>query len=1226
MYPRQSRSLARSVSLLILALAALAPCRAADPPAPSPEEVALTLPEFARGDYDAAVRRGLDAVEHDPDAPLSEVTLRWLATLRGMMHHPQSLLPAFDKLARLPFKNGWNQSVVRIDFADLLEEAGRLDEADALRASLGFVDAWLAIGPYGRTEQACFDDCFPPETAADEALLTARGAPPGTPTWRGIPRVRPGRPIQLFESMWPREGAAYAQAQLQLPQATPAYVLVQAPGACKLWVNGTLAADVDRLRAVHPHEVAARVTLRAGWNRLLVKLVSGSSGLFRCRVVDADGRPIPGVHAETALELHPPAAPARDEPHPQTVRVGAMRHYAEAAAATDGRPAPWPVAALAFLHSFAGEEDDALGEMKRAVAAAPTSPFLHLYLGRLYEGAEFLPATFRANRAKDAFGRALELAPTFVPALEGISLYYYRDDKVEQAIETLKKALATEPKFFQGHLRLAGLYAGQGWQREENDELRAIEDAYPGAEAVLEHRIRRDRTAKLYPEAIRRLEAYAATHVSARDDLYDLYAAAGQVDRAVAGWESVLARDPDDLRALDRLQGLAAARGAWDDALKLNERRLDLVPGDPALLKTRADLLLKAGRRNEALALYEAALRRDPSQHALRRQLASLRGQEEDPEGEWAVDGRTLLANSPGRVDFPKAAVVYLLDQAVLRVHEDGSYSEVIHEIIKILNEKGIDKYDKVRIQGDILDARTISPEGSVSEPVLLPGANELTMPNLEDGSIIEYRFGRDGRRKVGNRFTYPAFYFQDFNFDGPFLRSRFVVITPKDFDLSWVERNMPGPPRVTEQGDRKVYVWDVVKSERIEQEPHQPGYDDFLPHVWIGRRDPWLDTAAQCKEFFFGRMIVTREIRERAAELVAGKATVREKLAALYAFVNDWVKDDEGGHTAQEILTERGGLRLVLLGALAEAAGLAPEYVFGRVNRWVEPEPPLELPSTEHFAQVGSTLTFLRVQEESGAYVWADTQSRYSRLGEVPWRFQGGRGMVIRRDGPLFVRLPEQPAEETAETQDVEVRLDAAGGADVRLVSITRGEQAARTRPRLITVSPEERKSALEQYLNISFPGLKLESVEMPDLEKPGTPLTVVQEFRLPRFADVAKKEARCRTGLPPISMQESFGSEPHRRLPLQLSRWYAAMDRARVVFPAGWRVRSVPESVALETNYGSYSLLYSRDAAGAVVVERRCLFPPQQIPAAEYEKFLDLCREIDAVEQKKIAIGIGE
>ncbi|MBI3270702.1 MAG: DUF3857 domain-containing protein [Planctomycetes bacterium] len=1217
-FPRRTLPPALTLALLPALLGGLLlhrPARAESGTATA-EEALLAAPEFAHGDYDGLARRILELVQRDPDAPLAEVALRQLATLRPALHHPGALLPALQELERSSFKNAWNLIWVRLLLADLLRESGRDEEADQANARIGILHRWLSAGPFGRTELASFDEPFPPETGDDSLPAGA---------WRPIPGAQPGRPIQAFEALWPREGAAYALAQLELPAAGEGHVLVQAPGSFKLWINGVPAAEVDRMRRLHPSETVVRVRFRAGWNRLLLKFVSGTGGLFLCRVLDADGSPCEGLRQADGIQLHPVARPTAPEAPPSLVRPGAFRAIAADADAARS-PGPLSVALLALLHSYLGEEDDGLAEMKRAVALDPASPFLQTYLGQLYETADFLPESFRGNRARDAYARALAIAPAFLPAAERTALLEQRNEKSEQAIERLRKAVAAEPRYFRGRLYLAQLYEAQGWRREADAEFRKLDELYPGADAVLQARIGRARSDKLYVEAVRLLEAFAKDHASSRDDLLLLYPLVGRSDDALAGWKALLARAPHDLRVLARLVELHRARGEWDAALGMNQRRLELVPEEPRFARERGDLLLRAGRKDEALAAYAAALTRDPSQHSLRREVASLRGEEEDIEGPFAVDARTLLANSPTRRDFPKAAIVYLLDQAVVRIFEDGSSTEVVHQVYKILNDEGIDKYDKLRLQGELLEARTLTPDGRTVEPILLPGSRELTMPHLEIGSVIEHKYRRDTRRTVGNRFRYPTFFFQDFNFDGPFQRSRFIVETPRSFPFRFVERNMPVSAQVSEEGGRRIHVWDVRHSERLEEEPHQPSYGEFLPHVFIAGEESWVEVADQCRELLLGHLQVTRELREKAAELTAGKTSVRDRLGTLYAFVNSWVKDDQGGRTAQEILTERAGLRMLLVGALADAAGLNPEFVFARANRWIGPEPPWELPSLVHLTEIGAALTLLRVLDEDGAYVWVDPQNRYARLGEIPWPLQGGRGMVLRPGGPVFVRVPEQPAEEREEEQSLEVSVEPDGGARGRQLWTMRGEQALRTRPRLVTAAPDQRRTFFETLLNASFPGVKLTSLEFPGLETPGASLRVVEEFRLPRFAEVGRTGARCPIGTPPLDMQGTFGSEPQRRQPLQISRWFAGRTRASLLLPANWRVKDFPESVALETKFGSYSLLFSRDAAGKLHVERHCALPPQQIPPADYEAFLDLCRKIDAAERRKIQIDIGQ
>ena len=68
-----------------------------------------------------------------------------------------------------------------------------------------------------------------------------------------------------------------------VPKATRAAVRVGSAGAIKVWVDGALALARDVYRPVRIDQDAAPVQLRAGWNRVTVKLSTLDGAWSRVR-------------------------------------------------------------------------------------------------------------------------------------------------------------------------------------------------------------------------------------------------------------------------------------------------------------------------------------------------------------------------------------------------------------------------------------------------------------------------------------------------------------------------------------------------------------------------------------------------------------------------------------------------------------------------------------------------------------------------------------------------------------------------------------------------------------------------------------------------------------------------------------------------------------------------------------------------------------------------------
>ena len=92
----------------------------------------------------------------------------------------------------------------------------------------------------------------------------------------------------------PRGGTVYAQAFLYAPRERGVVLVVESDGAHEVRVGGSPALPRSPRAAaeppgVQPGEVELDAYLRAGWNRVLVKLAAVGQGRFRMRAADPEG-------------------------------------------------------------------------------------------------------------------------------------------------------------------------------------------------------------------------------------------------------------------------------------------------------------------------------------------------------------------------------------------------------------------------------------------------------------------------------------------------------------------------------------------------------------------------------------------------------------------------------------------------------------------------------------------------------------------------------------------------------------------------------------------------------------------------------------------------------------------------------------------------------------------------------------------------------------------------
>ncbi len=169
-----------------------------------------------------------------------------------------------------------------------------------LRGRMGFLTAWQASGPYiqaGKDFAALFDTPFAPELPDK-----ADGA-----QWQPLlVGLQPARPyvMDLLKAFGGNDRVAYARTWVRSPDARPARLEVGADDGVKVWVNGKLVHAFNAPRALTVGSDKMDVSLKAGWNAILLKVSQLNQGWEFCaRLVDPSGKPLEDLESSAAPPL-----------------------------------------------------------------------------------------------------------------------------------------------------------------------------------------------------------------------------------------------------------------------------------------------------------------------------------------------------------------------------------------------------------------------------------------------------------------------------------------------------------------------------------------------------------------------------------------------------------------------------------------------------------------------------------------------------------------------------------------------------------------------------------------------------------------------------------------------------------------------------------------------------------------------------------------------------------
>ncbi|MGB9906021.1 MAG: DUF2961 domain-containing protein [Candidatus Saccharicenans sp.] len=156
-------------------------------------------------------------------------------------------------------------------------------------ARQNFALDWYLIGPFEAPDMNYLLTPYPPEQ--EIRLNQTYQGKGGLPVaWKQV-KTQPGGFMPLTELLKPNEQAiAYGLTYLYSPEDREAVLLLGSDDGIRLWVNDALVHTNPTYRGAYPDQDRVQVSLKAGWNKVLIKVLQGAGGWgYYLRIPDPKG-------------------------------------------------------------------------------------------------------------------------------------------------------------------------------------------------------------------------------------------------------------------------------------------------------------------------------------------------------------------------------------------------------------------------------------------------------------------------------------------------------------------------------------------------------------------------------------------------------------------------------------------------------------------------------------------------------------------------------------------------------------------------------------------------------------------------------------------------------------------------------------------------------------------------------------------------------------------------
>ena len=451
-------------------------------------------------------------------------------------------------------------------------------------------------------------------------------------------------------------------------------------------------------------------------------------------------------------------------------------------------------------------------------------------------------------------------------------------------------------------------------------------------------------------------------------------------------------------------------------------------------------------------------------------------------------------------------------------------------------------------------------------------------------------------------------------------LKSTFSVVAPSEYSFHWKGVHSDVKPTIQESGGTKTTTWKFANLPAVPDEPYHPYFNEEYASIKVapvrisidGREGDFSDWK-QMGAFFYdlnrGRDLLSAEMQAKVLELVKDKKTTREKIDAIYRYLEQnhryvSIQIGIGGwQTLDAAFVEKkkyGDCKALTnyMQSMLKVAGIESYManIFAGdtgVPEWYDEVP---IPYANH--------VILYVPGED---LWLECTSNTVPSGYLGDFTAGRKALLLTPQGGKVVNTPTQTTAENVKNSRISIGLDETGVANVSGNVLYTGDLhepyrqliAQKKQPDIEKLFVDHAEFPIAQLL-----ALKIESSESAPQANVNYNVKInnlVTKSGKRMFVPVSKVNPFKRT-LP---------ANDKRMLDLQLRDVYAWKDTVDIQLPPGFSLENMPAAKHLQSEFGLFDL-QAVQQENRVRIIRHIEVQPVSVPAARYNEVRQFYQEM--------------
>lgn len=539
---------------------------------------------------------------------------------------------------------------------------------------------------------------------------------------------------------------------------------------------------------------------------------------------------------------------------------------------------------------------------------------------------------------------------------------------------------------------------------------------------------------------------------------------------------------------------------------------------------------------------------------------------------------------------------------------------------VKIFTERGRERFAKMDIpfmKGKKIEnvaARVIKPDGTIVElksadiferEIAKAGkrrvlAKSFAVPGIEPGVIVEYQYSESikGDSAGGERLVFQR--------DIPMQRVTYYVRPNPNASLSYNSYNMAETRFVEDQKGFRVATMTNVPA--YKEEPYMPPDDEVRRWVYLSYRGlislmQWSLIGQGWDEAAKKYAKPTKEIKAKAAELMAGAPTEEERLRRIFDFVQKQMRNIEFDKSLtdeqkekMDIETASDALKLGMGGpahldmlflALARAAGFEATVVLGgdRSDNFFTPE---KYPFV-NFIEMSAIAV-----KVGGTWKYFDPCAPYMPFATLPWNRESVKAMLVGEGNYYWTTIPGSDQTQSISRRSGTLTLLPDGTLEGDLKYEFEGHPAISRRRDQIRDSQSRREENIKDEIKAKVSTAEISNLSIQNFDDSSKPLTYTMRVRVPNYAQRAGRRMIMQPGFFEYGSAPVFASAD-RTYNMYFPYPWSEEDSIKIKLPDGYEADGAesPSQVSDSSRIGMNKIEINVDkTSNSLVYSRRFYF----------------------------------